>query len=354
MTEVVRLLTAEVEKQNTPSVQYLFFSADSVLYNFNAGFANIRGSKKTNDKTAYHAFSVTKTFTALAILQLAEQGKLVLNDAVNKYLPEFPYAPAITLKQLLNHSAGIPNPLPLNWIHLVHEHDSFDRDDFFKYVFIRNKRTGSYPNERFAYSNLGYVILGQVIEKIAGISYERYIEENVLKKIELESGDLGFTTTSISQNAIGYHKRVSFSNLVLGLFMDKAKYMGAKEGKWRAFRDFYVNGPSYGGLIGNASAFARYVQELLITDCALLTNEYKRMLFTENFTNSGKATGMCLSWFKGELNGRQYFAHAGGGGGYYCEIRIYPELGVGSVIMFNRTGMTDERFLDKVDKYFFK
>jgi CubicO group peptidase (beta-lactamase class C family) len=193
-----------------------------------------------------------------------------------------------------------------------------------------------------------------VIEKISGISYEQYIHENVLKKLKLQPEDLGFTITSISQNARGYHKKLSFSNFVLGFFIDKTKYMGATEGKWKAFKDFYVNGPPYGGLIGTPLAFAKYVQELLKKDCNLLSNEYKRTLFTENFTNSGKATGMCLSWFKGELNGKQYFAHAGGGGGYYCEIRIYPEPGLGSVIMFNRTGMTDERFLDKVDQYFFK
>ena len=76
------------------------------------------------------------------------------------------------------------------------------------------------------------------------------------------------------------------------------------------------------------------------------------MLFKENHTSNNKATGMCLSWFSGQLNGETYFAHAGGGGGYYCEIRIYPDTGIGSVIMFNRTGMSDERFLDKTDKYF--
>jgi hypothetical protein len=59
---------------------------------------------------------------------------------------------------------------------------------------------------------------------------------------------------------------------------------------------------------------------------------------------------MCLSWFKGDLQGNTYFAHAGGGF-YYCEIRLYPDLGTGSVIMFNRSGMRDVRFLDNVDKY---
>ena len=63
---------------------------------------------------------------------------------------------------------------------------------------------------------------------------------------------------------------------------------------------------------------------------------------------------MCLSWFTGELNGNKYFTHAGGGGGYYCEIRIYPDQGLGSVVFFNRTGFSDERYLDKVDKLYFE
>lgn len=76
------------------------------------------------------------------------------------------------------------------------------------------------------------------------------------------------------------------------------------------------------------------------------------MLFTENRTLNGKSTGICLSWFKGDLKGMKYFAHAGGGGGYYCEIRIYPDLGIGSTIFFNRTGMSDQRFLDKIDRLY--
>jgi D-alanyl-D-alanine carboxypeptidase len=60
---------------------------------------------------------------------------------------------------------------------------------------------------------------------------------------------------------------------------------------------------------------------------------------------------MCLSWHSGKLNGQRYYTHAGGGGGFYFEIRIYPELGLGSVVMFNRTGMSDIRFLDKTDSY---
>lgn len=61
---------------------------------------------------------------------------------------------------------------------------------------------------------------------------------------------------------------------------------------------------------------------------------------------------MGLSWFLGELHGNPYYCHAGGGGGYYCEIRIYPDKRQGSAVFFNRSGMTDERFLDKLDTAF--
>ena len=61
---------------------------------------------------------------------------------------------------------------------------------------------------------------------------------------------------------------------------------------------------------------------------------------------------MSLSWYSGTLKGNQYYCHAGGGGGYYVELRIYPDLGVGSVILYNRSGMTDERILDVVDAFF--
>jgi len=119
------------------------------------------------------------------------------------------------------------------------------------------------------------------------------------------------------------------------------------EGKWCPFKTFYVNGAPYGGLIGKPTAFVAYIQALLKDDNTLISNEYKQMLFQEN-----RNTGMCLSWFVGELDGKKYFAHAGGGGGYYCEIRIYPEINTGSVIFFNRTGMSDERYLDKLDKFY--
>lgn len=351
MDKIDNILIKEVKENKTPSVHYVIFNQDSIIHRFQFGFSDIINQQKTSEYKTYNAYSVTKTFTALSILQLLEQKKLDIDESVKKYLPELIYSPEITIRQLMAHSAGIPNPIPLSWIHLVEEHELFDRDAFFAPIFKKNSKTKAKPNEKFAYSNLGYVLLGQLIEKVSGLSYEEYIRKNILTPLNLTPNELDFTIINSNQHAKGYHKKYSFSNIILGLLINKSKYIDTTEGKWNSFKNNYVNGASYGGLIGTPNAFVRYIQELLKSDCKLITDRYKKMLFTENYANNNNATGMCLSWFTGQLNGKQYFAHAGGGGGYYCEIRIYPDLDIGSVIMFNRTGMSDERYLDKLDKY---
>jgi D-alanyl-D-alanine carboxypeptidase len=352
MTNVDTVLIKQIEESKTPSVQYLFFDKDKIIHEFRHGFADIKGGIKASSETTYHGFSVTKTFTALAILQLAGQQKIDIGLPIINYLPEFPYPREITVEQVMSHSAGIPNPIPLRWIHLVEEHQSFDRDEYFTRILHKYNKVRSRPNEKFAYSNLGYVLLGQMIEGISGLSYENYILENVIKPLNIPKGELDFVIADCCQHAKGYHKNFSISNAVLGMLIDKSKFMDAAEGKWKPFRNNYVNGPSYGGLIGTANAFAKYVQELLKPRSKLISDEYKKVMFTENVTTGNIPTGMCLSWYTGKLNGRQYFTHAGGGGGFYCEMRIYPYPGVGSVVMFNRTGMRDERFLDKTDVHF--
>jgi D-alanyl-D-alanine carboxypeptidase len=353
MTAVPRILNEHVAAAGTPAVQYRFVSPDSVLFRHDEGLADVVNGVPVSSATTYNGFSVTKTVTAAAILQLAERGALSLDRPAASYLPDFPYPGDITLRHLLAHSAGIPNPVPLSWIHLREEHESFDRDEFFRAIFDRHDKAKARPNTRFRYSNLGYVLLGRIIEQVSGSTYEEYVTKNILEPIGLSHEDLGFVLSD-TQQATGYHRRNSFSYLLLGLFLKKSKFMESGADGWRAFRPYYLNGAAYGGLIGTADGFARYVQALLEPESRILSDESRQLLFSENILHGGKSSGMALSWFKGELDGHAYFAHAGGGGGYYAEVRIYPELQRGSVILFNRSGMSDERVLDEVDLPFIR
>lgn len=350
MKNINRFLKDQVDHHQTPSIQYAFFDTGKVIYELHYGFKNLKSKEPVEASTHFHLFSITKTFTALAVLQLVEAGKIVLNKPASAYLPGFPYPNTITVEQLLSHTAGIPNPLPLKWIHLAEEHPGFKRDPFFAEVFKAHPKLDFEPGTKFKYSNLGYVLLGQLVEAVSGQPFEDYVKEHIVEQGGIDPSGLSFHLNP-SSHAVGYHKWWSLSNALFGFLIDKAKFMGGREGKWKPFNLFYNNGTAYGGLFGSASGLIQYAQNLLKPNSVLLNDQYKEILFTERAVRN-KPTGMSLSWFTGNLKGNKYFAHAGGGGGYYCELRVYPELGVGSVLLYNRSGMRDERILDRADHFF--
>jgi D-alanyl-D-alanine carboxypeptidase len=349
MKNIQDYLNNLVENQKTPSVQYTFFDYDTRIFEYSAGVRNVKLREEVDRSSTYNLFSITKTFTALSVFQLVEKGKINLDDNISRYLRDFPYQ-NISIRQLLNHSAGIANPLPLNWVHLQNEHPEFDAGMFFTRIAKKYTRLRSIPGSRFNYSNLGYLFLGALVEKIEQLTFESYVTENIVAKIGLEPSSLGFSIDR-STHATGYHKWLSFSNLLLGFLIDKNSLMLPNEDSWQPFRNFYVNGSAYGGLIGSRKGLVRYGAALLKEDSLLLNKDLRKVFFSENLINN-KGTGMANSWFTGNLKGNKYLTHAGGGGGYYTELRLYPALGVGSVIMLNRSGFRDERILDKTDAFF--
>lgn len=345
------LLQHQIGARKTPGLYYAFFDAGRILHEFSGGEADLKNEIPVDAQTVFYGYSVTKTFTATAVLQLAEQGKLHLDDPVKKYLPSFVYGGEIRIRHLLAHSAGLPNPLPISWIHRAEDDAGFDGNAFFQNVFQKNPKARSKPNDKFAYTNLGYVALGELVEQVSGIPYRRYVEQHILKPLGV-SEQIGFVRQSHWKMAIGYQKVLSFGNLLLSFFLDKKRFMGENTKGWRSFLPFYLNGSAYGGLIGAPGAFIAFAQDLLKPNSVLLSPESRKEMFRENLLNGGKTSGMCLAWFCGELNGRRFVAHAGGGGGYYCELRIYPENGLGSIMMTNRTGFSDERLLSRFDRFF--
>lgn len=352
--QITSYLDELIKKGETPGLQYVLVYNKGVLLSYYNGYSDISSKQKITGETTFNGYSITKTFTALAILQLVEQSKISLDDPLTKYLASNPYGEAVTIRQLLSHTAGIPNPIPLKWIHLKEEGETFDTNQFMGEVIKQNSKLKNNPGDNYSYSNLGYLLLGQVVESVSGIPYKEYIQKNVLDRIPVDRKQLDFVVHSEQDHAKGYQSTYSFMNFLLGFMINKDKYMTGREGKWSAFKTIYVNGSAYGGLIGNAESFSKYLQQLLREDSNLISREYKRLMFTKQKLNNGKEIQEGLGWSYGNLNGREYFTKPGGGGGYYSELRIYPGQNLATVIMFNRSGMSDERFLDKVDKYFLK
>jgi D-alanyl-D-alanine carboxypeptidase len=335
------------KKHNAPAFHYLFFSSDTLIKDVNQGYLNVENKIVVDDRTSFHAFSVTKTFTAVAVIQLLGENKIKLDDPINKYLPACTFSRPLTIRNLLCHQSGIANPLPLKWTHLADEHPDFDYRKFSDTIILNHLELKRPPGKKYAYSNINYLVLGRLIEEISGKSYQDYISENILNILPTNEY-IGFDIPR-SNHATGYHANNWFQNLILGFLLDKGKMMYRADEDWNGFNPFYNNGAPYGGIISSPKALMAFCQALLKGNEALLSKSLTKEMLSAQKTNNGTLTEMCLGWFKGRLSGQDYYCHAGGGGGYYSEIRLYPEPGYGSVIMLNSSGMNDNRILDYLD-----
>lgn len=148
------------------------------------GYFNFEKKDTLTEHSAFHLASVSKTFTAMAILKLAEQGKLKLEDDVKMYFPNFPYN-GVTIKMLLNHRSGLPNYLyfmdKLGW----DKKQYCDNNDVLNFLIKYQPPITHLPNTHFSYCNTNYTLLGLIIEKVSGKSYAEFMQYNFFTPLKM-------------------------------------------------------------------------------------------------------------------------------------------------------------------------
>lgn len=159
---------------------------DSILLKKAYGFADYEWKVKNTIDSKFSLASVSKQFTAVAILQLAENGKLSLDDPLNKYFSDFPKGEKISLKMMLSHNAG----LQMDFDELYLTKTDLDKDSV--YAYIAKKPLLFEPGTNTAYSNIGYYLLGRIIEKVSGQTYSAYLKEHLFDKAKMYNS--GVTT----------------------------------------------------------------------------------------------------------------------------------------------------------------
>lgn len=136
------------------------------------------------DKSVYQIASLTKSFTALMIVKLSEEGKLSVKDPVSRFISDYPRGNEITIEHLLTHTSGIYEVLQnKEYFNLLHTGKSISKDK--KLSFFKNEPLAFEPGTQFSYTNSGYIILGIIIEKITGLSYEDVIQKNILTPLKM-------------------------------------------------------------------------------------------------------------------------------------------------------------------------
>jgi CubicO group peptidase (beta-lactamase class C family) len=341
-------LDALIERQRTPGLQYSAVAQSGQLLTYAAGWSDLGSEAPMRITTVLPAYSMSKTITAAAVLKLAAAGLVELDVPLKRYV-DVPYGPGVTVRRLLSHTAGLRNPLPLRWVHRVSEHATFDERAALATVLERHGTLAARPGARYRYSNLGYWLLGSVVEQAAGCTFGSYVEREILRPLGIGADQLGYTIENPEQLASGYLEKWSALNLLKRFVIDGA-YIDGYAGRWLRILPHYPNGPAFGGLVGNADGFAAFLLDQLQPASTVLPAAARAWLYERQRLDTATPIAMTLGWHVGDLNGQTYYFKEGGGGGFHSLMRLYPERGLGSVLLTNATRFEVRRTLDEVDR----
>lgn len=344
-------LTTLTTASKAPRIQYLVVTPTGVLFEHASGWADIRRRAAVDAATTMMAYSMSKTITAAAVLQLVETGRIRLDDSAARYRDSFPYGSNITIRQLLSHTSGIPNPIPLRWVHPVERHGSFDEPAALGAVLRDHPRLSFEPGTRYAYSNIGYWLLGKVVEHASGVSFCSFVAERILRPLTIEPRQLAYAVLDPARQATGYLEKYSLMNLVKGLVIDR-ELVGEYRGKWLEVRPHYLNGPAFGGLVGTATGFGTFLRDQLRERSVLFNDTTRQLFYAQQQTTSGVPVPMTLGWHIGDRDGTRFFYKEGGGGGFHCMMRLYPGEAIGTVVMTNATGFDVRKLLNAADAFY--
>jgi len=262
----------KLDKLDRFSGSVLIAKGNTILFEETYGESNKKLGIKNNANTSFNIASTTKTFTAVAIAKLAEQGKLKFTDPISQFIPEYPkdIANQVTIHHLLTHTSGIE----------LDDYKPFNQDvrkaktmsDLLNAQITHidslneNRRKGFKVLNEFDYSNENFALLGVIIERVSGMTYAEYIAENIFDPLDMKNSFAEIHKLKNRQNvAIGYTYKNDNGEFIEGLSIRRennlmgASFLGPDGGIYSTTRDLYT----YFKAINNHTIVTKQTQELL-------------------------------------------------------------------------------------------
>lgn len=302
------------------------------------GFADLRQRTPMRAESVLHLFSGTKLYTAAALMKLVEAGTLRLDAPVSEYLPSLALRHPVTLRQLASHASGLPDTLrALAAVHLAGDPAPTAAEALARYAVAR----GGQPGVTVAYRNVNYAILGAVISTVTGVPFDAFVAREILSPLGSQA-TFEYTADQLSHAAVGYIPRFSPMRLLLPVLLPAvaSRIEDGRDGRLVRLRPFSLDTAAIGGLIGRAEDFLPLAVECLTAGDGLLTAGSKREMLTPHARGAAGITstvGVGIGWKLGEVEGTRFWNHEGGGAGFTSETRIYPDAGLGIVLLMNAT-----------------
>jgi D-alanyl-D-alanine carboxypeptidase len=315
---------AEMKVQRIPGLSLAVIKDGTLIKATGHGLANLEVSAGATAETIYELGSVTKQFTATAIMMLVNEKKLILDDRLSRYLPDVPQAwEGVTIRHLLNHTSGIANHAEMKVI-MDDEGKEYTRAQMLG--LIANAPVKFKPGEEWAYNDSGYFLLAQVVETASGQPYEQFLTERIFKPLEMTVTRSTVLDEVVQHRASGYIWR---------------------DGQFRRGHPVSPTQSLGGGHLRSS------VQDLAKWDAALRGEKLlPRHLLDEMWTpgklNNGRAVPSYLTdlkdssygfgWLLGELRGHRFVEHGGSiSSGYTSDILRFLDDGLTVIILTNRS-----------------
>jgi CubicO group peptidase (beta-lactamase class C family) len=306
------LLSAEIQKRHLPGVSVAVVCDGQIVKTAACGFADLELRVPTTPKTVFQIQSITKTFTSAAILLLADERKLSLDDPIANYLEGTPVSwTNITIRHLLTHTSGIKD--------FINEPTASLRIEVSEEDVLRAtapRPLNFQPGERYAYSNTNYHLLAMIIRKLTGKWYGDFLRERIFLP-------LGMTNTRpVSLSAL-------VTNRASGYFWTG---LGYRKGDFIAESILSYGG---GGILSTAPDMALWAQALM--SGRILKPEALTQAWTPARLNDGTTSGYGLGWGIGRVAGHREMQHSGAHAtGFSSFLAIYPDDHLAVVVLLNR------------------
>ena len=339
LPQVDSVMRAFAERNRVPGIAYGVIVDGRLLHVAAYGLREVPSRAPVDTSSVFRIASMTKSFTALAILQLRDAGKLSLDDPAERYVPEMKVmryptsdAPRITIRNLLSHSAGFPEDNPWGDQQL----DKSDDD------LAQMLRTGipfsNVPGVAYEYSNLGFAILGRIVQNVSGMPYARYIKERVLLP-------LGMTSTTMEARDVPARRLAHGYRLQDGQWLEEPPLPDGAFG-------------SMGGMLTSSADLSRWVALMLDAWPArdgpespvLKRSSLREMQLITRFSGASAVRNPTTGALTMNAGGYAYglgvsqtclfghrVAHSGGLPGFGSQMRWFPDLGVGVIALGNLT-----------------
>mgnify|MGYP001613008947 FL=1 len=305
------LLTASY-RPDEPGAAVIVVKDGKTILRKGYGLADLELGVRIEPDMIFRLGSVTKQFTAVAVLMLAEEGKLALDDPITKFLPGYPtHGQTITIEHLLTHTSGIKSYTELpEWLKLWRQDLSLGE----LIALFKDQPPDFAPGAKWSYSNSGYILLGAVIEKVSGMSYADFVRKRLFEPLGMKHTMVGSTERVIQRRVPGYSKTTDgFLN---------AAYLSMTQPY------------AAGSLISS-------VDDLALWDAALYGERLvKRSSLERAWTPyvlaSGDTTGYGYGWMMTTVQGHPCVEHGGGINGFATAVMRLPQDHVYVAVLSNR------------------